>query len=259
MKIPEFEKVVVDADMYAFRVCKAIEKEVNFGDVHTLSSSFSECLGAFKSSLAKDMKVFKGNPEAIMCFTDKVNWRKVENPEYKAHRKDRKPLCFARLMEWCKENMNSIVYPGLEADDVMGLMSTYHVTGEVCILSGDKDMQTIPGWLYDPGRFKGPQPIIRAMADYNFYFQALKGDTADGYKGLPGCGDKGANALLEPHFSEDKRLFNEVAAWEDIVEAFRKKELDSEDAIQNARMARIVRYGDWDVQNECMVWKPVTE
>ena len=66
----------------------------------------------------------------------------------------------------------------------------------------------------------------------------LTGDATDGYKGLPGCGPKGAIKVLgEPPTGD----YSDIAsAWEWVVGAYARKGLTEDDAIVQARVARIL-------------------
>jgi DNA polymerase-1 len=73
------------------------------------------------------------------------------------------------------------------------------------------------------------------------------GDATDGYGGCPGIGPKTAEKLLDKH----------GAVWKTVVDAYLKAGLTEEDAIMNARMARILRAEDWDFENnEVKLWTP---
>ena len=86
--------------------------------------------------------------------------------------------------------------PGLEADDVCGLLSTKPENKKQCVVvSNDKDLKTIPGMLYRPMSDE-MLSVTEQEADKNFLTQCLTGDSTDGYPGVPGIGPKKAEALL---------------------------------------------------------------
>ncbi len=74
----------------------------------------------------------------------------------------------------------------------MGILSTHptKIQGKKIIVSEDKDMRTIPGWLYNPGPNKDIEPkyINEFEADRYHLYQTITGDSTDGYKGCPGAG-----------------------------------------------------------------------
>jgi DNA polymerase-1 len=65
-------------------------------------------------------------------------------PNYKAKRGGRKPLCFKALKERVFETYDCMVFNGLEADDVLGIIATSGTYENPIIVSQDKDMLTIP-------------------------------------------------------------------------------------------------------------------
>ena len=113
------------------------------------------------------------------------------------------------------------------------------------IVSDDKDMKTIPTRLYRP--ISGESlDISQQEADKNFLTQALTGDSTDGYKGLSGVGIKKAEVILgaRPH-------------WGAVEAAYLKAGYTKEEALTQARLARILRSGDWDYdKKEVKLWTP---
>jgi len=137
--------------------------------------------------------------------------------------------------------------PGLEGDDILGILATHPkaIRGQKIIVSIDKDMKTIPGYVWNPDKDDEPIFYSTEEADYWHLYQTLTGDTTDGYPGLPGCGPKGAEKVLED------------PSWEAVVAAYEKKGLTEEDALVQARCARILRATDYDyAKKEVKLWCP---
>ena len=65
------------------------------------------------------------------------------------------------------------------------------------------------------------------------------GDPTDGFPGLPGFGPKKAEALFKSH----------RASWSTVEAAYINAGLTKEDALTQARLARILRWSDWDAKN----------
>ena len=77
--------------------------------------------------------------------------------------------------------------------------------------------------------------------------QSLAGDQTDGYGGVPGIGIKRAEALFK-----DKGY-----TWKAVVEAFTEKDLSEEEALVNARLAKILTVDDYDFKNKRpILWNP---
>ncbi len=73
------------------------------------------------------------------------------------------------------------------------------------------------------------------------------GDAADGYKGIPGVGQKKAEKILE----------KDGYTWNTVALAYEMAGLSQEEALLNARLARILRPGEWDyTNNEPKLWSP---
>lgn len=226
------KQLLVDADEFIYRACQSNEREMVVGDHHVLHTDF----GSVRISL--DLMFHDLMEETKMNLTMGLscghNFRKTLDPTYKANRKKtRKPMAFFRAIEWVKETYHFIELEGLEADDVLGLESQNFEA----ICSSDKDLRTIPGRLYNPMK-KTWEDVTPIEADRWFYSQVLMGDTADGYKGCPGIGAVKAERLLAP--------CNSRPAMEAVVrEAYAKAGLDDDAALLQARLARILRPGEY--------------
>ena len=233
---------LVDGDLYLYRVLAATEDETDWGDdVWSLTSDLKLAKKNF-DSLMKDYVEKCGADWFTLCFSDKENFRKKIHPDYKAsRRKIRKPVGYAYMMDWCRDNYRTVTLPKLEADDVMGIKSN----STTIIVSDDKDMKTIPTRVFRPTTGESLN-ITKEEADKNFFIQALTGDATDGYKGLSGVGIKVADAILgaRPH-------------WGAIEDAYVKAGYTKEEALTQARLARILRTQDWDYEKrEVKLWTP---
>ena len=247
-------KILIDADMFAFQACSSVEKEVDWGNgISTLHADFEEAKGRFIEKLdyaierAFSYLKYVGDFETIFCLTDTDNFRKKILPTYKANRKGkRKPLCYWKIVEWLKENYTTYQKPSLEADDCIGILATMKKNkGNVLILSGDKDMKCLPAKFYDYGREELSE-TTEAQADYWHLYQTLIGDTTDGYSGCPKVGKVNATKLLDAS-----------PTWDTVVKAYEKQGLTEADALEQARVARILRATDYDFKKEVpILWKP---
>jgi DNA polymerase-1 len=185
----------------------------------------------------------------ILCLSDTSNFRKSILESYKGNRSNlKRPVVLKPTREWLISERHARVLPGLEGDDLMGILSTEEHEGERVIVSIDKDMKTIPGLFYQ-NEDKGMISITEQEADYWHLYQTLIGDTIDGYKGCPGVGDVGARAILDKD-----------PTWEAVVKAYAKKGLDEEYALTQARCARILRASDFNKgTGEPILWTPTKE
>ena len=132
--------------------------------------------------------------------------------------------------------------PWLEADDSLGVYATAYPDCVLC--SPDKDLRQIPGRLYDMNE---TTTIEKVDGDRWHYIQTLAGDQTDGYAGVPGYGVKTASKYLEA----------EGYTWEMIVKAFESKGMTEDDALLNARLAKILQAENYDfTKHEPIPWCP---
>ncbi len=227
-----------------FQASSAVEEPIDWGDDHwTLHADAGRAKDKLQCIVADLVEKF---PDYTLrwCFTHpSTNWRKDVLPTYKHNRKGtRKPVCYVALKDWVKETWDSDESHHLEADDLMGILSTKYKNQ--VIVSEDKDMKTIPGRLYHP-RTDEMTDITEDEADYWHMFQALTGDATDGYRGCPGVGPKKAEKLLQ-----------EEKTWDMILEVFHKAGLDQEEMTRQVLVSRILRHGDWDKVRREVTWTP---
>lgn len=129
----------------------------------------------------------------------------------------------------------------------MGILSTEPAEEERVIVSIDKDLKQIPGLLSSDG--KTIQEVNKAQADYWFLIQTLAGDLTDGYSGCPGIGVKTAEKLLDIKVPL-------VDNWARVVKAYKKKDYLDGEILQQARVARILRHGEYDhITGAVKLWK----
>ena len=164
--------------------------------------------------------------------------------DYKGHRNRKKPCGYKRVINALRKEYKVIIKPTLEADDCMGVYATKH-PGNI-IVSPDKDMKQIPGQLYN---FDETFTVSKEEGAKWHLIQTLAGDQTDGYSGVPGIGVKRAEALFEQN----------GYSWKTVVKAFTDKGLTEDDALVNARLARILTSDDYDFKRkEPISWTPTT-
>jgi DNA polymerase-1 len=249
--------LLIDADVIAYNAASACMQEIEFSPgYYTWQSSFEEVLSTFDAQIETIKETLDGD-EIKLCLTDSEgNFRKAVLPTYKGKR-GKKPLVLKALKEFLVSDRQAYFRPGLEGDDCMGILATVKSSDERIIVSIDKDMKQIPGkWVRWPDAVV--TTIEPAEADYFHILQTLTGDVTDGYSGVPGIGPKKAAALLEPFVVEGKYpTFDNAAAWAAVVEVYGSKGLTEEDALVQARVARILRASDYDFKlKQPILWTP---
>jgi DNA polymerase-1 len=117
------------------------------------------------------------------------------------------------------------------------------------IVTMDKDLKTIPGTLWHlDQKLNGKKIQVTDKDAWEWFLtQTLTGDVTDGFPGCPGIGPVSAKKLLE----------TKGANWDTVKHAYIKAGLTEDDALVQARCARILHASDWDFEkSEVILWKP---
>lgn len=251
--------LLIDGDQFLYKACIAVEQEVRWDEEnHVLFSNEEDALRTALAGIRNVMEALSSD-KVRLAFTKGESFRKALYPPYKSNRATvRKPMCFVEVRERLEAEFPSLSIDGLEADDILGIWATRD-KGDYIIVSDDKDLRTIPGKLYRQGQL---ETITLTDADYQWMFQTLIGDTADGYPGCPGVGPKTAEKLLNAvtdRFGTIRSL-SPLLAWDTVLHAYDKAGLSPEDALIQARCARILRAEDWDSPNKKVkLWTPQSD
>ncbi|MGB2463357.1 MAG: hypothetical protein ACPICC_00485 [Candidatus Puniceispirillaceae bacterium] len=240
--------LAIDGDILLYKAALSAEEEICWdGDIWTLFMDMAKAKEAFEvqmESIKNKLQV----ETSVVCLSDRHgNFRKLVDPSYKSNRRGtRKPVGYVALCDWVAETYTTMSKPLCEADDIMGILATMDANvGKCIIVSDDKDMKSISGKLYRP-TMDEQLDITEQEAERHFFTQVLTGDTADGYKGVPGIGPKKAEAILGPR-----------PHWRAVEKAFIDAGMTADDALTQARLARILRWQDWDKEKgEPILWKP---
>jgi len=249
-KAKKTKHLLFDADIILHRFSHANQHQFAWGGADSLEEPVADADAARAEVQDFILHVcgLNRSNDFHLVFSGSKNFRYAVLPTYKHNRKDLvKPLLFPILKDFLHENYRCQVWDELEGDDAMGLLSTKE-PGRHVICSIDKDMKQIPGdhfnWFTNL-RTK----ITEEEGDRWFYTQVLTGDPGDGYSGIPGCGPKKAAKLLDGVSNGD--------TWPIIVEAYEAAGLTEEDAIQQARVARILRFPEYNfTTGEVTLWNP---
>ena len=173
-------------------------------------------------------------------------------PEYKENRKDlQRPPALSDVINHLREKYKTLTIKGLEADDVMGYYGTSPELVNPVIISIDKDMMTVPTKVFNPDKMRRAVRITKGQADLLMFKQAITGDSTDNYKGIPGVGTVKADKILSQS--------PQNGIWTSVLQAFLDNKLTTEYALTMVRLARILRYEDYDAETgEVLLWHPVT-
>lgn len=271
--------VLIDGDPYAFAAAELSEEVNDFDGIYVNTANIEKAFAIAKSNIDAVCKQLRADTVifTLSCAT-RSYWRHDINPAYKGGRKEyRGPICMPDLKEMLAEHYTTERWDNMEADDVLGILATdenYLPDHKKIVVSIDKDMLTLPDtWIYNPD--KDYQPWFNKAKDAEFFFlqQAIGGDTTDGYTGCRGTSTDGAATFLtDPWLWETyehvlksgkrkgetdikwRKVPGGADLWSCIVSLYVKAGQTEEDALLNARMARICRSEDFDGQ--VILWTP---
>jgi DNA polymerase-1 len=262
--------ILLDADMLAYRYAFACETEIQWDDdTWTYHGDMSRARDGIQMFL-RDIKDVAETNDVVFYLSDtKANWRREVMPTYKGERAGwrvempsilppkpgpRRPMLWKPIREWLAAEFQARMLPGLEGDDMVGIAATTPSTEPVerIIVSEDKDLRTIPGLHLSPRRLnEGIVEVTPRQAARFHLMQTLAGDRTDGYTGVPMIGEKRADKILGDVDPESPE------AWIRVVQTYRSKRLNEDTALMNARVARVLRYGEYNPETEeVTLWEP---
>lgn len=240
--------VLIDAYSQIFR---------SFFAIRQLTTSKGEPVNAlfvFTRLLLDLAKKYPSDRGAMLFDCGKVEFRLKVNPEYKANRPPM-PDELKVQMPWIKEMAEAFGWkllfcPDYEADDLAGAFALAEKSGDVRIVSADKDLSQLVDdriKLVSPGHGNTGAFVERGVAEVKEKFGvapelipdylALVGDSSDNIPGVPGIGPKSAAELLN--------TCGGIETWIDAqekitIEKYRKK-LDGQSELlrQNLRLVRL--------------------
>ena len=279
--------LLIDADVLAYQAASALETAIEWeAGFWTWHVEF-DAVWQKVDEMVADIKAKLDADKVVLCLTDpESNFRLDVLPTYKTHRKStKKPLVLFHLKEWLVENRDGLMVPSLEGDDVMGILAT-RGKGEKIIVSIDKDMKTIPCNYVrtravvgeDGAELVGAYDILKITEEeaHKYHMlQTLMGDVTDGYSGCPNIGETKARKIVDECLKavpyEHKMLRGprkgEVEVrykmepcdnlWEAVVSHYDAAGLGEEEALRQARVARILQSSDYNFEKkEVILWTP---
>lgn len=280
---------LIDGDIFCFQAATSAEYIAQWDAwLWTRHANLNQAIIRLDDSL-NDIAEQIDADRVVIALSHKDNFRKTIYPEYKFNRKSTpKPVIYQALRDYLHETREVFERPGLEGDDVLGILLTHPkmIPGRKICVSLDKDMQTLPGLHLNDGlarklmakdRTLMYEDFIRDIeegeADTYHMMQTLSGDSTDGYPGCPGMGELGAAKLISaakvlepkehtltrgPRKGQTEMRWEPGAygtQWEIVLSAYRKAGLGAEIALTQARVARICRWQDYDfTKKEVKLW-----
>jgi len=241
MKKPD--KAVLDGDIIAWKTAYVADIEGNLA----IDSLISRLVDKWTPDGASQIQV------ALSCGK-KDNFRRKIFPGYKANREDAyRPDHLKDTFEAIRDTYDCLIFPRLEADDVLGI---YASSGRGISVSIDKDLKGVHGWLYNPDKNDEPYYISPEEAERWFCTQWMSGDSTDGLPGLWRIGKKTAEKLLNEWDQE---------SWHENI---REMYVDGKHVPKNTynvddmynimgQCVRILHEENYNIEtNEIIPWKP---
>lgn len=271
--------ILLDADITAYQIAANHEEKFEFNGQVTRVPDWTGAKIAI-NEVMEHIQDITGAHQMVLFMTEGNNFRKTVLPTYKGNRNpDDRPVLLGEVRQYMKDHFKVITEPGIEADDLLGIHATMPHKGERVIMSADKDLKTVPAlhWHHEMGMV---EQVSQQDADLFFHEQILTGDPTDNYKGCPGVGKVAAQAMLNDPFKwvktsriltrgknkgqekiewikEPVEVHNFIDLWPCIVSAYEKVGLTEQDALVQARCARILRHGEYDFkQKKVKLWEP---
>lgn len=241
--------LLIDGDVLAYQSASIAQANIQWeGELWTTHSD----LALAKNWVIERLEMFKektGADAFVIAISDKNNFRRELNPLYKANRRSKfAPIGLSPMRDWMAEEYGTVIYPNLEADDVIAIMATDLTPDEErVIVSIDKDFKSVPCTFYDFNRDEIHDVSVEDANKYHL-MQTMAGDPVDGYKGIPGVGAVKAMRLLDKN----------GANWDTVLKAYSDAQLTEEEALTNAWMAYLIQHKEFDPVNQQLkyLWMP---
>lgn len=190
---------LIDGDIVCYRAAASAENDPLEVALMRADITMMDIL-----QLEENHLTFLTGSQVVYPITDKVNFRKLINPEYKANRKQPKPRHLDACRKYLIDEYKALVTEGYEADDALG----FNQTEESVIYTIDKDLMMVPGCHYNFVRKEYTE--VSALDGLKmFYKQMLIGDSSDNVFGVPKIGKVKAAKLID-HLETEEEMYKVV-------------------------------------------------
>jgi DNA polymerase-1 len=234
---------LIDGDIIAYRA--AAWAHGNQGDLHDVIERVEADVHDWQARAFCNKAII-----TLSCSRDD-NYRRDHYPLYKAHRTGDPPAMLNEAKSAIRNMALTVTMKRLEADDIMGILATGTKVVNPVVITIDKDLRGVPGWHFNPDKEDFPVFVSEEAADNLFYTQWLTGDATDGFGGIKGCGPAKATKLLAAARADEVSL-----DWA-CLDAYEAKGYSVEDALAQARCARILRLSDYNLEDKVVIpWTP---
>ena len=241
--------LLIDADVLAFEASVIAEESIEWKEeMWTVHADMALAKARVINRVEEFKEKLQGD-NVVMCLSDRANFRRKLNPDYKSNRATaRLPIILRQVKQWIIDELDGQLWSTLEADDIISILATDKTMDEeTIVVSIDKDFQSVPGIYYDFNKDE-THHVSEEEADNYHLIQTLTGDATDGYGGVPRVGPVAAAKAL------DKNGYN----WDTVVGMYEKAGLNEGDALMNAWMARLLRADNYSFRTNTIkkLWTP---
>ena len=241
--------LLIDADVLAFEAAVVAEESIQWKDeLWTVHADMALAKARVVNRIVEFQEKLK-TENVVLCLSDRANFRRKLNPDYKANRsKSRLPIILRQVKQWIIDELGGVLWANLEADDVISILATDKAMDEeTIVVSIDKDFKSVPGIFFDYNKGEYHQPSEEEADNYHL-IQTIAGDHTDGYSGVPGVGVVKAQRMLEGC----------GYTWDTVVGAYEDKGMTEQDALMNAWMARLLRADNYCFRTNTIkrLWTP---
>jgi DNA polymerase-1 len=245
-------KALVDADSIVYKYASIHQDVVQWdSETKTVFTDLAQAKEGFKRHVESILRKTK-TTSALLVMSPTTNFRYKVLDTYKWNRKpSENPLqLLMPLKRWVYEAFDTYIPCYVEADDYcVWRMLKEPKKWVLCHI--DKDLNQAKGKHYNYTTERGYH-VTQEEGEYKFYEQTLAGDSSDGYKGCPSIGVKRTATILDPATLKK----NKQTRWEAVVATYKSKGLTEADALQQARVARMLTPAEYDGHDSIKLWTP---
>lgn len=246
---PNDKIALIDADTVAYSTCSVCEMgDEENGYYIDLDFALAEAKIRIEA-----IRVATGCKDVELHFSTGKTFRHKLTSTYKENRQTtRYPEGLKPLKELLVQEFTGWLHTDFEADDYV-VWSKVGYPDKYVLCAVDKDvLNAVEGKhfnYYQSVKYNIPMKWIEtsALKAKQFpYLQCLMGDSADGIKGIKGCGPKTAEKLLGAETDETK-------LWNLVLEQYKKAGMSDKDALLTMRL---VNMHQLDSKGNIDLWMP---
>jgi DNA polymerase-1 len=247
---------LLDADIICWKACSLAQQKFDLGGEEVIKAN-EGMMRNIANNMVRRWSEMVNADQTVFCVSDRADGGRsfrfdIATYYHENRLKMVRPEGLLQLHWDMVKKYKGVFHPGLEGDDILGILGTSGEFEDPVIVTEDKDMWSVPCSVFLPTRSKVIRRVPEETANRYWFRQALIGDPADNYKGCTGVGKVRAKTLLAGAQSV-KEL------WTRTLGAFLRAGHTEAYALEQLRLARILRAEDInDDWTEIKLWHPST-